>query len=84
MKCNLCDNKFRCKSELLKHKKQEHGYRVQMFRNGENGMCIFGSEGCWFRHNNSESDKSITEQNEVIEKVFGIIEKMTERILQIE
>ena len=38
----------------------------------------------FFTHVDSESDKSITEQNEVIEKVFGMLEKMTERILQIE
>ena len=76
-KCNLCDDKFRCKSELQKHKKQKHEHFVQLCRNGENGKCIYGSEGCWFRHGNSE----ITEQNEVIEKVFGMLEKMTERIL---
>ena len=84
MEVNLCDNEFRCKSELKKHKKQKHGHFVQLCRNEENEKCIYGSGGCWFRHENSEGGKSITEQNEVIQKVFGMLEKMTERILHLE
>ena len=87
-KCNLCDNKFRCQSELLRHNKQEHEHLVQMCWNKENGKCIFGSQDCWFKHEKNErafeNDNSTKEQKEVIEKVFGMLEKMTERILQIE
>ena len=87
-KCNFCDNEFRCQSELLRHKKKEHGHLVKMCRNGENGKCVYESQDCWFRHSISERafeiDKATNEQNEVIEKVFGMLEKMTERILQIE
>ena len=86
--CNLCDNKFRCQSELLRHNKQEHEHLVQMCWNKENGKCIFGSQDCWFKHEKNErafeNDNSTKEQKEVIEKVFGMLEKMTERILQIE
>ena len=56
--------------------------------NAENGKCIFGSQACWFKHEksekDSESEKSTNELNVVIEKVFGMLEKMTDRILQIE
>ena len=56
--------------------------------NGGNGKCIIGSQKCWFRRDYSEialkSDKTTTENNKVIEKVFGMLEKMTERIIQIE
>ena len=59
-----------------------------MCRNGESGKCSYESQDCWFRHEISErvfeSDKSTNEQNEVIEKVFRMLEKMTERILEIE
>jgi hypothetical protein len=87
-KCNLCDNEFRCQSELLRHKKEDHGHLVQMCRNEVNGKCIYGSQDCWFRHDIRESafesETSRNEKNEVIEKVFGMLEKMTQRILQIE
>ena len=33
--CSLCENTFRCQSELLRHRKQEHGHLVPMCRNGE-------------------------------------------------
>ena len=26
--CSLCENEFRCQSELLRHRKQEHGHLV--------------------------------------------------------
>ena len=54
----------------------------------ENGKCSYESQDGWFRHEISErvfeSDKSTNEQNEVIENVFRMLEKMTERILEIE
>ena len=50
--------------------------------------CIYGSQNCWFRHENSErgldSDIQTNEKNELIEKVFGMLEKMTQRIVKIE
>ena len=56
-----------------------------MCRNEKNGACIFGSHNCWFIHDDKEvtfeSDKTL---NEVNEKVYGMMEKMTERILLID
>ena len=88
-KCSLCESKFICQSEFLRHRKHEHRNLVQMCRNVQDGTCIFGSLNCWFIHDDKEaaleSEKTIlTEHNEVIEKVFGMMEKMTERILMIE
>jgi hypothetical protein len=73
-KFNLCDNKFRCQTELLRHNKQEHEHLVQMCWNIENGKFIFGSQDCWFKNEKNErafeNDNSIQDQKEVIEKVF--------------
>ena len=86
--CILCENEFRCRSELLRHRKKEHGHLVPMCRNGENGKCIYGIQNCWFKHDDIEMDfssgNSTKENNEVIEKVFGMLEQMTKRILEIE
>ena len=89
METSLCESKFICQSELLRHRKNEHRIRVQMCRNEKDGTCIFGSLNCWFIHDDKEaayeSDKTlIKEHNEVIEKVFEMMEKMTERILIID
>ena len=55
------------------------------------GACIFSEETCWFVHdgekvrNESENnDKIIKYNQEVFDKLFGMIEKMTERIVQME
>ena len=86
--CSLCEKEFRCHSEFLRHRKQDHGHLVPMCRNVDNGLCIFGRKSCWFKHDKHEmafeSDNPTKEHNEVIEKVFGMLEKMTERIIQIE
>ena len=86
--CNEMLPKFRCQSGLLRHKKQEHGHLVPMCRNGENSKCIYGIQNCWYKHDDIEMDfssgNSTKENNEVIEKVFGMLEQMTKRILEIE
>ena len=85
--CNFCETEFRCQSEMLRHKKQEHFHLVQLCRNEMKDQCIYGSQGCWFRHEKSEavdSDASSNDKNEVIEKMFGMLEKITKRIVQIE
>ena len=55
------------------------------------GKCKFGSRYCWFiheRHGNDlqseESDEGVKEQSDVMQKVFGMLEKMTERIIDME
>ena len=55
-----------------------------MCRNGENGRCTFGFQNYWFKHDYNEmafnSDNLTKENNEV----FGMLKKMTERLLLIE
>ena len=55
----------------------------------DEGKCIFGSRYFWFIHEhhvleNENIDESIKEHSDVIEKVFGMLEIMTERIMKID
>lgn len=87
--CNVCDEEFFCQSDFLKHRKLEHRNSVPLCKNERNGKCSFGKSNCWFIHKNLESeseknDETNMEHNEVTEKLFKMLEKMTERIMKIE
>jgi hypothetical protein len=54
------------------------------------GACKFGKNRCWFIHDKNETfddkenNKNFTkENNEIIQKVFELMENFTERIVQI-
>ena len=47
--CNLCDSKFKTKSQLMKHKKHFHINSVLRCSNFDRN-CKFGPEKCWFLH----------------------------------
>ena len=88
LKCNLCDKEFQCQTEVLKHRKNQHSFEVMKCRNQKDGKCTFGSKYCWFIHDNHkdllENDHSKEEQSTVIQKVFGRLEKLTKRIMEME
>ena len=48
-KCNFCENKFKTKLQLMKHKKSNHVTLITQCKY-ENKNCRFGSEKCWFIH----------------------------------
>ena len=99
-KCSSCDKTFAARANLLHHRKQHHVELVQSCRQYRLGTCKYASDKCWFRH--SDTTESITNKNEenvnegekseqiikynqeVIEKLFNMMEKMTERIVQME
>ena len=82
------------------HRKQHHVELVQSCRQYRLGTCKYASDKCWFRHsdttesitnkneenvNEGEKSEQIIKYNqEVIEKLFNMMEKMTERIVQME
>ena len=75
-KCNSCDNKFQFRSDLLKHRKDEHTHLVPPCRNEKNGTCKFGNLKCWFNHtkmqemNRFKNDEKFDKVNEEeLEKV---------------
>ena len=85
----MCDEELICQSDFLKHRKLQHRNSVPLCKNQGNGKCSFGKNNCWFVHKNLESeteksDEIIKEPDEVTEKLFKKLEKMTERIMKIE
>ena len=95
-KCNNCDKVFVNKFEYMHHRKQDHKESVPQCKKGMGGTCWFGPKNCWFQHeerqisnengnNKEEMNEAIMNTNqEVIEKIFDMMEKFTKRILLIE
>ena len=91
IECTICDDKFKTKSEFHRHKKQKHQRLVPQCKNNKNGACKYGEKFCWFSHNENKEnnediiiEQNIVEKNEVIERLFDIVESMTKRISELE
>ena len=91
IKCIICDCNFGSKSLLMKHRKKEHRRKVPQCKNETNGCCQYGSTFCWFIHsdmNESESGNLNVSQNddknELIKKLFDMMENFARRLLEIE
>ena len=55
------------------------------------GKCIFGKDNCWFLHDKKEvlieadnTEKMIQYNQDVFDKLFNMMEKITERIVLME
>ena len=48
--CQFCDNKFTLLRELMEHKKIQHEEKINICWNYPSGNCEFGSDNCWFLH----------------------------------
>ena len=87
--CTSCDKTFPVKAKLLHHRKNTHLDSVQNCSNMISGFCKYGSENCWFKHgdfaNNDKNDNNekLNENEEVIEKIFQMMEKFTKQIVEI-
>jgi hypothetical protein len=89
-KCNIYDLTLKSRPEYLKHRKQFHIDIVPECKNKMNGACQYGNTNCWFKYKiekyntkeQNESDK--IEHNKVVEKLFDIVEKVTERLAKLE
>ena len=82
-KCNLCEQTFSEKSEFMKHRKDLHPEMVKICRNTQ---CFYENE-CWFRHENDNSKLNNIKTNEnekLIEKLVGLVEKLNERVSTLE
>lgn len=91
-KCNYCEKVFDNRYEFMHHRKLEHAQSVPHCKKANSGTCWFGARNCWFLH---EADTSIQNGNkenlngnnyneEVIQKIFDMMETFTTRIVQLE
>ena len=89
--CNQCEKVFVTQTDIMEHRKKHHKQLVQLCKNENNGTCIFGFKKCWFRHDNEQTnnknkkhEKDIEENKEVTQRMFEMMETITQRVIQIE
>ena len=88
MRCKICDKIFPNKSEYHIHRKQNHTALVTPCFRAQHDNCKYGDELCWFSHderkqiNNAETTGK--DEKEVLQRIFEVMEKMTERIAELE
>ena len=92
-RCRVCDKSFVNRHDFMHHRRKEHAKNVPFCKNALKGTCHFGVNNCWFNHDENEisnqnQNQSRENQNdmnqEVIGKLFEMMEKFTQRIVQIE
>ena len=88
IKCHLCEKSFKTFPNFLKHKRENHTELVQKCRNALTGTCSYGEKLCWFKHESIEEleelEKSKNYNQEVFDKIFVMMDKITERIVNVE
>ena len=78
IKCNICEKLFENKNNFMHHKKIEHAKNVQMCTNMKS--CHY--QNCWFHHEPCHDQND--EEKEVTEKMLSMMEKFTQRIVNLE
>ena len=71
MECHYCSDKFKSKSELMIHRKNDHIEKVQFCIYFSNGKCAFG-DTCWFSHDPSPRKSFHEYKCSVCEETFKI------------
>ena len=81
--CNVCEKVFPNQSDYQKHKKMDHANLVKPCYKFMDGTCKYENENCWFRHKDNEKIEE-NGNEEVVQGILKMMEKMTERIFQME
>ena len=84
LKCNVCGKSFENINCLFQHRKYDHIKEGQLCKNHISNTCKYGAHKCWFRHENENSIEGKEENSELTEKLFKMMEKFTERIMNLE
>ena len=84
--CKFCKKVFERKSDFMRHRKIEHPEKIAICTNQRDSWCIFGSENCWYKHDNHITNEKIEniENSELIQRIFNMMEEFTERITHVE
>ena len=84
-KCSLCGQTFNFKPDFMKHRKTEHPNNISICKTYNNGSCNFGSEKCWYKHVEKQTEPGEIDENiEIITRIFDMMEKFAERFELIE
>ena len=86
--CSICEQVFVNRSEFMQHRKRNHVLAVAYCNKATSGNCIFGQENCWFQHGeknkNKEKPNGSLYKDEIIRKIFDMMESFTQRIVEVE
>ena len=82
--CNICGKVFTTRNQFLNHKKMEHVTSVQQCKHEKRNSCPYGAKKCWYLHSLPENNGINNVNQEVIEKIFNMMEQFTKRILTLE
>ena len=83
--CTSCETTFAVQAKLLQHRKQNHIDSVQSCRNMVSGACKYGIEKYWFNNSDliNENGEKLNDNEEVVEKIFKMMEKFTKQLVEI-
>lgn len=82
--CRICGETFLSIGLFMKHKKSEHIENVNFCTKYKEGNCTY-SEKCWFIHEHEDlSKEGNVNHDKTIEKLVGIVEKFTKKVVTIE
>ena len=70
----------------MKHRKSKHKSDIEKCSFASGGVCKFGADKCRYSHNNNDNYAYQEKSNnqEIVDKLFQMMEKMTDIILYIE
>ena len=73
-KCSECDIVFDVKFDMMRHRKHEHPKHVTVCTKNRRGLCHFGEEKCWFKHEGGkqEMEEIYKKNQEMITKIVDM------------
>ena len=83
-KVKNCGKVFTTLNQFLNHKKIEHVTSVQQCKHEKNNSCPYGTQKCWYLHSLPKNNEVYNVNQEIIEKIENMMERFTERILNLE
>lgn len=88
-KCGFCEKIFERKKSFMEHRKLEHVNHVLDCSANKNGSCRYGSQECWFKHQNNEANNDHEEISgiktvDLVKRLFDMMEAFAERISKME
>ena len=85
----FCEQVFDNRYKFMHHRKLEHEQTVPHCKKASSWTCWFGSRKCWFLHEKDTLNQNGNEEKlngkkyneEVIQKIFDMMETFTTRIV---